>query len=231
MSGVGPLSGAVSWVLHSRPGVAIDVQPATGRLAGMSLMYRLMYRVGFTPWDTGEVPTALNALIEGPGALPTGRALDIGCGTGTQAVYMAGKGWEVTAVDAVPRPLSQARARAAAAGVSVDWILADATRLHRFGLAPGFTLIFDRGCFHGLDDSQRGAYGAAVDGLAAPGATLLMMAFAPNRVLAAPAGLDQSELVGRFVGWQLTSASPDTEGEISGPLRNVPRSWYRLVRG
>jgi len=195
----------------------------------MSLMYRLMYRVGFTPWDTDQVPKELSALIEGAGALPHGRALDIGCGTGTQAVYMARSGWEVTAVDAVPRPLSRARARADEAGVSVDWILADAARLHRLGLTPGFTLVFDRGCFHGLDESQRGAYAAAVDELAAPGATLLMMAFAPNRVVAAPAGLEQSELVGRFPEWELASASPDSDGEISGPLRNVPRTWYRLV--
>jgi SAM-dependent methyltransferase len=200
------------------------------RLADMSLSYRLMYRVGFTPWDTGQVPGELGALIEGPGALPAGRALDIGCGTGTQAVYLAGHGWEVTAVDAVPRPLSRARARAGAAGVSVDWILADAARLHRLELAPGFTLFFDRGCFHGLDDAKRSAYAAAIDGLAAPGATLLMMAFAPNRVVAAPAGLEQSELVGRFAGWELASASPDSGGELSGPLRNVPRTWYRLVR-
>ena len=195
----------------------------------MSLMYRLMYRVGFTPWDTDQVPKELSALIEGAGALPHGRAVDIGCGTGTQAVYMARSGWEVTAVDAVPRPLSRARARADEAGVSVDWILADAARLHRLGLTPGFTLVFDRGCFHGLDESQRGAYAAAVDELAAPGATLLMMAFAPNRVVAAPAGLEQSELVGRFPEWELASASPDSDGEISGPLRNVPRTWYRLV--
>jgi len=195
----------------------------------MSLMYRLMYRVGFTPWDTDQVPKELSALIEGAGALPHGRALDIGCGTGTQAVYMARSGWEVTAVDAVPRPLSRARARADEAGVSVDWILADAARLHRLDLTPGFTLVFDRGCFHGLDESQRGAYAAAVDELAAPGATLLMMAFAPNRVVAAPAGLEQSELVGRFPEWELASVSPDSDGEISGPLRNVPRTWYRLV--
>ncbi|HET6869448.1 MAG TPA: class I SAM-dependent methyltransferase [Solirubrobacteraceae bacterium] len=197
----------------------------------MSLLYRLLYRVGFTPWDTGQVPRELSALIEGPGALPTGRALDIGCGTGTQAVYMARSGWEVTAVDAVPRPLSQARARADAAGVNVDWILADAARLHKLGLTGGFTLIFDRGCFHGLDDSQRGAYAAGVDGLAAPGATLLMLAFAPSRIPTSPPGVEQSELIARFAGWRLVSAEAETNGDAAGPLRNVPRSWYRLVRG
>jgi SAM-dependent methyltransferase len=196
----------------------------------VSLTYRIMYRIGFTPWDSGQVPPELTALIEGPGALPTGRALDVGCGTGTQAVYLARNGWEVTAIDAVPRPLSRARARAEAAGATVDWILADAARIERLGLAPGFTLVFDRGCFHGLDDPQRAAYSAAVTELAAPGATLLMMAFAPNRVPIGPAGVEQSELLGRFTGWQLVSANADSRRESSGPMSNVPLTWYRFVR-
>jgi SAM-dependent methyltransferase len=197
----------------------------------VSLVYRIMYRVGFTPWDTGQVPPELRALIEGPGALPEGRALDVGCGTGTQAVYLASAGWQVTAVDAVPRPLARARARGEAAGVSIDWILADVARLDRLGLTPGFTLVFDRGCFHGLDDGQRAACAAALTDLAAPGATLLMMAFAPNRVPIGPAGIEQSELLGRFAGWRLVSAAPDSRREISGPMGNVPLTWYRLVRG
>jgi SAM-dependent methyltransferase len=196
----------------------------------MSFVYRLMYRVGFTPWDTGRVPRELSALVEGPDALPAGRALDVGCGTGTQAVYLARQGWQVTGVDAVERPLARARARADTAGVNVDWIRAEVARLAELGLAPGFTLVFDRGCFHGLGESDRAACAAALTALAAPGATLLMMAFAANRVPAAPAGLDERELVGRFNAWELASAQPDSEGEIAGPLRNVPRTWYRLVR-
>ncbi len=200
-------------------------------LAGMPLMYRLMYRVGFTPWDTGEVPGELRTLVEGPESLAPARALDIGCGTGSQAVYLARHGWQVSAVDAVRRPLARARARAEAEGVSVEWIEGDVARLADLGLAAGFRLVFDRGCLHGLSDDERAAYAEAVTALAEPGATLLIMAFAPNRVLAAPAGLEQSELEGRFADWGLISASPDTGGEISGPLRNVPRTWYRLVRG
>jgi len=196
----------------------------------VSLAYRIMYRVGFTPWDTDRVPTELSQLVEGPGALPAGRALDLGCGTGTQAVYLAGLGWRVTAIDALTRPLKRARARADRAGVRVDWILGDVARLWGLGVEPGFTLAFDRGCFHGLDEARRAACAAAMTALAAPGATLLMMAFAPHRIPAAPAGIEESEILGRFGGWQLISARPDTEDEITGPLRNVPRTWYRLVR-
>ena len=94
----------------------------------------------------------------------------------------------------------------------------------------GSRSAFDRGCFHGLGDDERAGYAAGVTALAAPGATLLMMAFGPNRVLAAPAGVEETEIVARFAGWDLVSTQPDTEGEIAGPLRNVPRAWYRLIR-
>jgi SAM-dependent methyltransferase len=196
----------------------------------MSLIYRLMYRIGFAPWDTGEVPAELTAVVEGGGSLAAGRALDIGCGTGTQSVYLAQRGWRVTAIDAVERPLARARARAQAAGVSVEWIKADVAELGTLGIEAGVTLAFDRGCFHGLNDRQRVDYAAGVTGLAAPGATLLMMAFAPSRVPGAPRGVEDAEIVARFDGWELSATQADSEGEAAGPMRNVPRHWYRLIR-
>ena len=155
----------------------------------MSLLYRVMYRIGFTPWDTGVVPRELSDLVEGDGGLLAGRALDVGCGTGTQSVYLAQHGWRVTAIDAVGRPLTRARARADAARVDVEWIKADITELGALGIEPGLTLAFDRGCFHGLNDRQRAAYAAGVTALAAPGAILLMMAFAPAGCRARRPGL------------------------------------------
>jgi SAM-dependent methyltransferase len=196
----------------------------------MSLIYRLMYRIGFTPWDTGVVPQELSTLVEGAGALPAGRALDIGCGTGTQSVYLAQHGWRVTAVDAVDRPLVRARARADAARVDVEWLKADVTKLGSLGIEPGLTLAFDRGCFHGLNDRQRAAYAAGVTALAAPGAALLMMAFAPSRVPGAPSGVEDTEVAARFDRWVLSATEPDNDAEPAGPMRNVPRHWYRLTR-
>jgi SAM-dependent methyltransferase len=196
----------------------------------VSFFYRVMYLVGFTPWDTGAVPTELTELVKGQEALPAGRALDIGCGTGTQAVYLAGHGWEVTGIDAVKKPLDKARARAGASRVSVNWIRGDVTRLGDAGLDPGFNLFFDRGCFHGLSQPQRGAYASGITNLAAPGATLLMMAFARNQVRVGPAGADEPEIVQTLTGWDLVSAGDDTGPPPDGPLRDVPRHWYRLVR-
>jgi cyclopropane fatty-acyl-phospholipid synthase-like methyltransferase len=197
----------------------------------MSLIYRIMYRVGFTPWDTGEVPGELAALIEGDAAIPAGRALDIGCGTGTQSVYMARNGWKVTGVELLDQPLRRARDRAAAAGVAVEWIKADVTRLAEAGLEPGYTLLFDRGCYHGLGEQQRAAYALGATELAAPGATLLLMAFASNRVLAGPQGADREQIAAGFEsGWTLDSTAPDSSAPPAGPLRNVPLTWYWLHR-
>ncbi len=193
----------------------------------MPLVYRVMYAVGFTPWDNQTVPVELSGLVE---EMPAGRALDIGCGTGTQAVYLAGRGWEVTAVDAVAKPLRRARARAAAERVTVDFRQADVVRLAELGLAPGFDLLFDRGCYHGLRPAEQSAYVAGIDRLAAPDATLLMMAFERNRVAVGPAGVNRDEVVAAFPGWQLVSAEPDRGRAPSGPLREVPLWWYRLRR-
>ncbi len=196
----------------------------------MSLAYRIMYRVGFTPWDTGEVSSELRALVEDGDALPPGRALDIGCGTGTQAVYLAHHGWSVTGIDAVEQPLRRAHARAIAEGVSVEWFKADVARLTDLDLKPGYTLVFDRGCYHGLRSEQRAAYVAGVTALAVSGATLLVMAFEPNRILAAPPGADEAEITATFACWELTGAEPDRGPAPAGPLRNLARTWYRLVR-
>ncbi|HTW41525.1 MAG TPA: methyltransferase domain-containing protein [Solirubrobacteraceae bacterium] len=197
----------------------------------MSLAYRLMYRVGFVPWDTGEVPPELTALVDGENALPAGSALDIGCGTGTQAVYLASHGWQVSAIDVIEQPLRRARERAAAAGVDIEWIKADVTQLKDLGLAPArFTLVFDRGCYHGLNSRERAAYVTAVTQQAAPGATLLMMAFARNRVPVGPSGTDEPAIGRRFEGWRLESVQADSAPAPAGPLRNVPRNWYCLTR-
>ncbi len=196
----------------------------------MSLRYRLLYRLGITPWDRDDVAPELVALVAGPAALAPGRALDLGCGTGTEAVYLAQHGWEVTGIDAVQRPLAAARWRAQGAGVSVEWLRADVVKLATLDLKPGFELIHDRGCFHELSAASRQSYADGVTDLAAPGARLMLMTFAPGHRLAAPAGADEEEVRARFPRWGLEVAMPDSGPDPSGPMRNVPRTWYCLMR-
>src|SRR5437773_2912196 len=93
------------------------------------LAFGVMYRVGFTPWDGHKLPARLTDLIEGDTALPKGKALDVGCGTGETSIYLARHGWAVTAVDFVKVALERARAKTEAAGMSVRFLQADVTQL------------------------------------------------------------------------------------------------------
>jgi SAM-dependent methyltransferase len=70
--------------------------------------YRLLYLLGITPWDREQIPQPVVELAEELAASP-GQALDVGCGTGRDAVYLSGRGWMVTGVDSVPRAIERAR--------------------------------------------------------------------------------------------------------------------------
>jgi len=67
-------------------------------------------------------------VVEELGDLPPGRALDLGCGEGRNAVWLAQQGWQITAVDFSPVGLAKARRLASARRVTVDWVLADLLR-------------------------------------------------------------------------------------------------------
>jgi ubiquinone/menaquinone biosynthesis C-methylase UbiE len=174
-------------------------------MSSKHLLFKLMYRLGFTPWDEHPLATSLRTLVEGDDALQPGAALDIGCGTGDSAIYLAQHGWRVTGVDFVDKALDKARTKAAAKQVAVDFVHADATRLSSEGVGTDFTLIVDNGCLHGMSDEDRDAYVREVTKVAAPDARLLIVAFPPGSFPVrgiAPADVEQ-----RFSqGWQPLSA-------------------------
>jgi SAM-dependent methyltransferase len=191
-----------------------------------NIRFRLMYQRGFIPWDSGVSPPELVEVIEGARRLPAGRALDLGCGTGTTSVYMASKGWDVTGVDFVSRPIRVARAKAAAAGVSVAFLVGDVTRLHALPIEPGFDLLFDQGCFHSLPDSARPMYERELSRMARSGATYLLYAFGrqpdARRGRFFPKGITPEEVRARFADFELVEARPGTD-----PFGS---HWYTLRR-
>src|SRR5246127_1440122 len=98
-----------------------------------ALLYQAFYRIGFTPWDGHALSSALRELIEGSTALPVGTAIDIGCGTGDAAIYLARHGWQVTGVDVAAKAVEKASAKAAAEHVRGGFMRGDATRLRPAG--------------------------------------------------------------------------------------------------
>ena len=167
------------------------------------LLFWLFYRFSRPPWEGHALPQRLLELVEGPSALPPGKALDAGCGTGDTSIYLAQRGWDVTAFDFVHVALNRARAKAAAAGVSIRAIQADVARVTAPEIGTGFGLIVDNGLLHGLSDEARDAYVRLVSTVAAPQATLLLTAFA-EKERRGPRGIDRSEIERRFAtGWNL----------------------------
>jgi SAM-dependent methyltransferase len=194
----------------------------------MAILYRVLYRLGVTPWDHEEVPKPVKDLSDEWPSSP-GRALDIGCGTGRDAVYLASRGWTVTGVDGVPQAVSAARRRAAAAGVDVTWILGDVTQLESLQLAGAYDLMLDRGCFHGLADAERDRCARGVTAAAAEGAELLMFAFQPRSRGAGPRGVTGEQLTRHFGdAWELVASEADTEAKLPRWLGNAQPVWYRF---
>jgi SAM-dependent methyltransferase len=161
------------------------------------LFFTWMYLRGRTPWDTGVSPPELVLAVEGAGAMPSGRALDVGCGTGTNSLYLARHGWQVTGVDFATPAIARARQKARAAGKlpgSVRFIRGDATRLDRLPIGEPCSLILDMGCFHGIDVERRADYAAGVARYAAPGALFLLYGFEPRMLGMRHVGFTQDDI-------------------------------------
>ncbi len=140
----------------------------------MSLLRRLLFQylyLGNPRWDTGISPRELLEFIH---QNPPGRALDLGCGTGTNALTLAQNGWQVTGVDFVGHAIRAARRKASQAGRRIDFRQGDVTRMK--DLPAPFDLILDIGCFHSLTPSGRVAYAQNLAGWLAPQGTYLLYA-------------------------------------------------------
>ena len=160
-------------------------------LSVMRLFYQWRYWTGKTPWDTNVTPPEVVALIEQE-QFPSGRALDLGCGTGTNALYLAQHGFDVIGVDYVPRAIDAARRKAQQRNVRVEFRTADV-------LAPGnfetpFDLILDIGCFHSLDSNGQMRYADNVRTWTHHGSLVLMYAFFPRKLFGRSLGVTCAEM-------------------------------------
>jgi cyclopropane fatty-acyl-phospholipid synthase-like methyltransferase len=190
----------------------------------LSLFFRAAYLFGFKPWDSGVPPPELVTFVENNRA---GRSLDLGCGTGTNTIYLAQNGWDATGVDFVPRAIDTARKKAAAAGISPRLMVGDVTRLTELGISAGYNLLLDLGCFHSIPDAGRDDYVKGATSVASTGATVLMFGFIRGETSRrlGPRGLTRNEVRDRFAdGWELVRELPGQ------PIAGYDAAWYTLRR-
>ncbi len=125
------------------------------------------YRTGDLPWDSGQAAPELVRRIQTLGRTG-GRVLEVGAGTGTNAIWLAEQGFAVTALDLAPGAIERARAKAADAGQQAIRFLVHDWLTH-IPVEPGSQdLIFDRGCWHILDAPERATFAERVYEALAP---------------------------------------------------------------
>jgi len=180
------------------------------------LRFNLMY-LGRPPWDSGITPPEVVEVIEW-GVVPLGRAIDLGCGTGTNAIYLARRGFEVIGVDSAVLAILKARRKARRAGVHVRFHLGLVTRLDFLPWPADFAL--DIGCLHGLWPADRPAYAAALSRAVRPAGHYLLYAWG-NRGWA---GLDPPEVAALF------QDAFETIWVRTGAEHGAPSSWYLMQR-
>lgn len=130
------------------------------------------YQGGQPPWETGQPSAELNRVIAEENIQPC-RVIELGCGSGINAVWLAQQGFEVTAIDFNSLAIEKARQRAAAAGAKVRFEKDDVLRLAEdYGRFPFF---FDRGCYHAVRHIDVRAYLRTLERVTAPGTLGLLL--------------------------------------------------------
>jgi len=151
-----------------------------------------------------------------------GKALDIGCGTGTNAITLANHGWEVTGVDFAAKAIRTARRKTAAADLKIDFYAADVTDL---GFLTGrFDYILDIGCLFTLNTKDRIIYAETLARLTRPGGCYMLYAWQPQLLKGKPRGISPEDLEMLLAGFFMKDRVE--LGEYEGR----PCGWYRYRR-
>ncbi|MFF5497609.1 class I SAM-dependent methyltransferase [Streptomyces aquilus] len=160
------------------------------------------------PFFVAKPDENLAAYLE-QGLITPGRALDLGCGAGRNALFLASRGFAVDAVDLSPPAVAWGAERAHEEGVDVRFLSGDAFTLCATGRMGPYDLVVDSGCFHHLPPHRRVSYLSLLDRVLAPGGHLALTTFAAGEGGA---------------GSELGDADLYRERELQGGLAYTPDS-------
>jgi len=131
---------------------------------------------GTPPWDVGHPQPAFQALIQS-GEIKPGRALDIGCGRGENAIMLAMNGCDVTGIDLAEDAISDAKAKAAERRVKVNFAVGNVLQMDRLLEEGEFDIVIDSGLFHVMTDEKRPVFARQVHRVLKDGGKYFMLCF------------------------------------------------------
>jgi SAM-dependent methyltransferase len=169
---------------------------------------------GSPTWDIGRPQPAVVRLEES--GLVTGSVLDAGCGTGENALYLAGRGHEVVGVDLARRAIERASAKAAERTIDATFEVWDALHLDELGRT--FDTAIDVGLFHTLEDEDRVSYARSLHAAVVPGGRCFVLCWSErNPWGVGPRLVTHMELLGSFErGWTMDAIEDEVlEGKLS----------------
>jgi ubiquinone/menaquinone biosynthesis C-methylase UbiE len=168
-----------------------------------NLLRRLLFQYwyfGQPKWDTGISPPELLDFID---KNKPARAIDIGCGTGTNVITLANAGWQVTGVDFAPRAIQLAKQKLKSSRAQADFHISDATSLS--GIVGPYEFALDIGCFHSIQKDGKAKYLKQLDRILGPNGFWLMYGFLKPDSNHAGTGLTLEDL--SLISSQLTLKS------------------------
>lgn len=159
------------------------------------------YVAGTPPWDIGRAQPVVIRLRQA--GMIVGSVLDVGCGTGENALFLAEAGHDVVGVDAAPTAIARARRKAGGRGVRAEFLEWDALDLGSLGRA--FDTVIDSGLFHVFSDEERPAFVRGLASVVRPAGTYLMLCFSEREPPGwGPRRVTQEEIREAFAdGWRV----------------------------